>query len=665
MAELYLPDASNWIGAFEAGGKARMTRDRQAAQRTAGGLMTSGDYRGAAAAVAPYDLETGAALTNMGAKADEQKRRQSYAQTVAAGQGDEAIKAATAGGDFIIAKELAEAIDGADERQKKKLHDNATRVAEIVAPLGDIPESDMAGRKAYIAQHRADLVGAGYSEEQVDGFVPSNQNLAGVYTHALGFKEYIEKTAPKVVGDALIRTPLLGDKPEVLYEGTKMIPVPEGGKLVPVTGGRVAGGGGVAEPSTATAPPQGGIYDAVAQIAGKAGAKPEEVGYLQRLAQVESHGDPGEQKGRSTGLFQFHPDTFAAVGGHGDIHDVGAQTNAALALSRRDRQNLQQLGIEPTDANVYIMHQQGPGGGRALLTAPPEVSAVAALTPVYGSADMAKRAIVGNGGREDMKAGEFVDMWRQRWAGGGSDRTATAAAPSATSGDPPGTIYGNPKPVKAPPRPATAAEKAAYGVAADVPAQMVDGELKVISGTGAALKPVPVQIQKQMLDARAGMRKIDSALEMVRLHPKAFGMGNIVGNDVTQRLPGEAGAEGMAARAAVANIGSLIIHDRSGAAVTIAETPRLKPFIPMPTDTDRAAATKLHGLRNELAIMATEIEEMYGQDSGYRPMGGSMPADPAATMTPPGKAAPAAKPAASKAAHQMSDAELKAALGLP
>jgi hypothetical protein len=45
---------------------------------------------------------------------------------------------------------------------------------------------------------------------------------------------------------------------------------------------------------------------------------------------------------------------------------------------------LQSKGIEPTDANAYIMHQQGAGGGKALLTAPPEVGAVAALTPVYG-----------------------------------------------------------------------------------------------------------------------------------------------------------------------------------------------------------------------------------------------------------------------------------------
>jgi hypothetical protein len=52
------------------------------------------------------------------------------------------------------------------------------------------------------------------------------------------------------------------------------------------------------------------------------------------------------------------------------------------------------------------MHQQGPGGGRALLTAPPEVGAVAVLTPVYGNPKIAEDAIVRNGGTPDMTAGQ-------------------------------------------------------------------------------------------------------------------------------------------------------------------------------------------------------------------------------------------------------------------
>lgn len=49
--------------------------------------------------------------------------------------------------------------------------------------------------------------------------------------------------------------------------------------------------------------------------------------------------------------------------------------------------------------------------------------------------------------------------------------------------------------------------------------------------------------------------------------------------------------EGVQTRADIADVGSLTIKDRSGATVTIGESPRLMPFIPQPTD-DHATATK-------------------------------------------------------------------------
>lgn len=189
-----------------------------------------------------------------------------------------------------------------------------------------------------------------------------------------------------------------------------------------------------AQSAPAAPEPTGGVYDQIGQIATSAGAKPEEVGYLKRLAKIESGGNPSAQNGSSTSLFQFHPDTFASVGGT-NINDVGDQTKAAIALQRRDRQTLQSMGVAPTDANAYIMHQQGAGGGKALLTAPPEVGAVAALTPVYGSKDIATQAIAGNIGMpyktpeqkaaanakaQQMTVGDFTGMWRQKWGGDAS-----------------------------------------------------------------------------------------------------------------------------------------------------------------------------------------------------------------------------------------------------
>lgn len=199
--------------------------------------------------------------------------------------------------------------------------------------------------------------------------------------------------------------------------------------------------------------PSGPVYDQIGSAAGAAGATPQEIAYLKRLGSVESSGNPKATNGASTGVFQFHPDTFARAGG-GDINDVGDQTKAALKLSRNDRQALAVAGVQPTDANVYIMHQQGAGGGKALLTAPPEVGAVAALAPVYGGDETrATAAIAGNIGMpfktaadkaaaraaaQHMTAGEFVDMWQNRWSGGpkaSGGKSVAGDAPQADDGN--------------------------------------------------------------------------------------------------------------------------------------------------------------------------------------------------------------------------------------
>lgn len=247
------------------------------------------------------------------------------------------------------------------------------------------------------------------------------------------------------------------------YRGAKNVNVADGGQVFPIAGYYGPGYKSAETPAPTSAPapeaasaprppPSGGIYGQVGVFARRSGASPEETGYLQRLAQVESNGNPQATNGTSTGLFQFKPETFAGVGGT-NIYDVGDQTKAALALARQDRKALQALGVQPTDANLYIMHQQGAGGGRALLTAPPEIGAVAALAPAYGgNADAAALAIASNIGMRmrtpeeraaalskarQMTAGDFVSYWQRRWAEG----PAAAAAPQVSAAPaPPGAI---------------------------------------------------------------------------------------------------------------------------------------------------------------------------------------------------------------------------------
>lgn len=215
------------------------------------------------------------------------------------------------------------------------------------------------------------------------------------------------------------------------------------------------------------------------------------------------------------------------------------------------------------------------------------------------------------------------------WAGQGAGPGARVIA------------QGPPKAAKEMARPATPEEKATYGISPDVPAQIrPDGSISVVSGTGATLKRVPAKIQEGYVGNSASVRQIDEAIAAIQANRSALGFKNVLGETLNQRLD----PKGIDARAGVANIGSLIIHDRSGAAVTAAETPRLLPFIPTVTDTPDSAVKKLKLLRKQYENANAEIEVAYGEDSGYSAMGGMKPKPAAAKPSAAAKPTPGGLP---------------------
>src|SRR5690606_21631841 len=72
--------------------------------------------------------------------------------------------------------------------------------------------------------------------------------------------------------------------------------------------------------------------------------------------------------------------------------------------------------------------------------------------------------------------------------------------------------------------------------------------------------------------------------------------------------------EGVDARAMISDIGSLVIHDRSGAAVTAAESPRLMPFIPLATDDAATARKKLVRFKQLYEQEQNAMQETYSRD---------------------------------------------------
>ncbi|MFZ2287608.1 MAG: hypothetical protein WAV93_11535 [Bacteroidales bacterium] len=166
--------------------------------------------------------------------------------------------------------------------------------------------------------------------------------------------------------------------------------------------------------------------------------------------------------------------------------------------------------------------------------------------------------------------------------------------------------------------------------------------------SGAGLKPVPVHAQKAIIGASTAVKKIDDAIAALegKAGAESTGLKGYLPDVALNRMY----PEGTEARAAVADIGSLIMHDRSGAAVTASESPRLKPFIPLVTDDKATALKKLKRMRQVQVDDAEALASAYVPEQGFREFkpGGNKPAPAAGALSP---------------AEQAELAALKAALG--
>ena len=146
--------------------------------------------------------------------------------------------------------------------------------------------------------------------------------------------------------------------------------------------------------------------------------------FLAQTAKVESSFNPSAKNPNSSaaGLFQFTRGTARDYGLTNPLDPI-ASTDAAARLAADNKATLTRaLGREPTAGELYLAHQQG-GGGASKLLANPNARAV----DVVG-----RDAVLLNGGREDMTAGEFARRWTSKVAmGGDPDMPAPGAMPAA------------------------------------------------------------------------------------------------------------------------------------------------------------------------------------------------------------------------------------------
>lgn len=176
-------------------------------------------------------------------------------------------------------------------------------------------------------------------------------------------------------------------------------------------------------------PAQGAVPPAViSQAAQKNGVDPA---LANATAHIESdHGaNAGSPTQRYAGIFQLGPEERELVGGSaagiGSLDEQVDQGTKLLGL--RKTQLAEVLGREPTNAEVYLAHQQGVTGAWSLLTKPDTRAG-----DLVGNA-----AIRANGGDPDAPAGQFVSIWQSRYnaaAARFADTGVAAPIPNASTG---------------------------------------------------------------------------------------------------------------------------------------------------------------------------------------------------------------------------------------
>jgi hypothetical protein len=164
---------------------------------------------------------------------------------------------------------------------------------------------------------------------------------------------------------------------------------------------------------------------------------------VRRYIQIESSGNPNNVTDSYKGLGQLSDEEFAKYTrpGEGGIMEVRANT---LALTRKIKAETEVLrgkfGIEPTVGDLYLYHQQGPGGYANHMANPSKAAWENMATTAEGRSkkdpeEWGKRAIWGNipdwkpgrkvegtkaqfpGGVDTVTSADFVQLWRNKMEG--------------------------------------------------------------------------------------------------------------------------------------------------------------------------------------------------------------------------------------------------------
>lgn len=135
------------------------------------------------------------------------------------------------------------------------------------------------------------------------------------------------------------------------------------------------------------------------------------------------------------------------------------------------------------------------------------------------------------------------------------------------------------------------------------------------------LKPVPSAAYNAYRTNQTQLLVLQRALDGIAANPNATGWKGYIPGPLLNRSKAKGAQDGIGVRADIADVGSLKIHERSGAAVTVSEFPRLQPFIPSATDDSHTVAVKLQRMKEILQEETDAMASFYTPEQGYRGMG--------------------------------------------
>ena len=181
------------------------------------------------------------------------------------------------------------------------------------------------------------------------------------------------------------------------------------------------------------------VQDAIDRAAKQYGVNPK---LLSTFVKIESGGNPQAVTGSYRGLFQLSEPEFNKYGG-GNIYSAHDNAMAGAAkLKAESEQFAKQYGREPTALDLYMVHQQGPGGYAAHTSNPNAPAWQNMASTAEGRAKgegWAKQAIWGNvpsdvrnkypGGVDSLTSQQFMDIWRDKVARLSGDDSGNSGSP--------------------------------------------------------------------------------------------------------------------------------------------------------------------------------------------------------------------------------------------